>query len=111
MANAVNLIDGLDGLAAGIVAIASGTFLLYGLRLVQEGVIDESNPGPMWAGRGAGRVRGGLLPHNLHPAQVFMGDGGGAAAGRADGGGDGERGRALDGGVQRPRRSSSTRRY
>ena len=75
MANAVNLIDGLDGLAAGIVAIASGTFLLYGLRLAQEGVIDEANPGPMWAAVALG-VCAGFLPHNLHPAQVFMGDGG-----------------------------------
>src|SRR6478735_3437356 len=30
MANAINLIDGLDGLAAGIVASASGTCFLYG---------------------------------------------------------------------------------
>ena len=34
MANAVNLIDGLDGLAAGIVAIAAGAFFLYGHRLL-----------------------------------------------------------------------------
>ena len=33
MANAVNLIDGLDGLAAGIVAIASAALCIYGLRL------------------------------------------------------------------------------
>ena len=33
MTNAVNLIDGLDGLAAGVVAIASGALCLYGLRL------------------------------------------------------------------------------
>ena len=32
--NAVNLIDGLDGLATGIVAIASGALAIYGLRLV-----------------------------------------------------------------------------
>ena len=34
MANAINLIDGLDGLAAGIVAIAAGTFFLYSERLL-----------------------------------------------------------------------------
>lgn len=75
MANAVNLIDGLDGLAAGIMAIASATFLLYGLRLADEGVIDSSNPGPLWAAIALG-VCVGFLPHNLYPARVFMGDGG-----------------------------------
>ena len=75
MANAVNLIDGLDGLAAGIMAIASATFLLYGLRLADEGVIDSSNPGPAWAAIALG-VCVGFLPHNLYPARVFMGDGG-----------------------------------
>ena len=75
MANAVNLIDGLDGLAAGIMAIASATFLLYGLRLADEGLIDSSNPGPMWAAIALG-VCAGFLPHNLYPARVFMGDGG-----------------------------------
>ena len=39
MANAINLIDGLDGLAAGIVAIASGTFFLYGQRLDKLGLL------------------------------------------------------------------------
>ena len=75
MANAVNLIDGLDGLAAGIVAIAAGTFLLYALRLADEGVIDGANPGALWAAVALG-VCVGFLPHNLHPASVFMGDGG-----------------------------------
>ena len=48
MANAVNLIDGLDGLAAGIVAIAAGSFFLYGERLSDAGVIDQSNIGCCW---------------------------------------------------------------
>ena len=41
MANAVNFIDGLDGLAAGIVAIAAGAFFLYGHRLAnpENGVL------------------------------------------------------------------------
>ena len=75
MANVVNLIDGLDGLAAGIVAIASGTFLLYALRLGDQGVIDAANPGAVWAAIALG-VCVGFLPHNLYPARVFMGDGG-----------------------------------
>ena len=75
MSNVVNLIDGLDGLAAGIVAIASGAFLLYALRLTDQGVIEEANPGALWAAVALG-VCVGFLPHNLYPARVFMGDGG-----------------------------------
>lgn len=75
MANAINLIDGLDGLAAGIVAIASATFLLYALRLENVGVLDPANPGAMWAVITSG-VCVGFMPHNIHPAKIFMGDGG-----------------------------------
>ncbi len=75
MANVVNLIDGLDGLAAGIVAIASATFLLYALRLGTENVLDAANPGGLWAVIALG-VCIGFLPHNVHPARIFMGDGG-----------------------------------
>jgi UDP-GlcNAc:undecaprenyl-phosphate/decaprenyl-phosphate GlcNAc-1-phosphate transferase len=75
MANVVNLIDGLDGLAGGIVAIASATFLLYALQLGDEGVLDPANPGALWAVITLG-VCLGFLPHNVHPARIFMGDGG-----------------------------------
>ncbi len=75
MANAVNLVDGLDGLAGGIVAIASATFFLYALRLGNEEVLDPSNPGALWAIITLG-VCLGFLPHNVHPARIFMGDGG-----------------------------------
>jgi UDP-GlcNAc:undecaprenyl-phosphate GlcNAc-1-phosphate transferase len=75
MANAVNLIDGLDGLAAGIVAIASGSLCIYGLRLVHLGDLGTDNLGPLIAAIACG-VCIGFLPHNFHPARVFMGDGG-----------------------------------
>lgn len=75
MANAVNLIDGLDGLAAGIVAIASGTLCIYGLRLIVLGNLTPDNIGPLVAAIACG-VCIGFLPHNFHPARVFMGDGG-----------------------------------
>lgn len=75
MANAVNLIDGLDGLAAGLVAIAAGTFFLYGERLSDVGVIEPGNLGPLIALITAG-ICLGFLPHNFHPAKIFMGDGG-----------------------------------
>ena len=73
--NAINLIDGLDGLAAGIVAIAAGGFCLYSLHLVHLGSLSPDNIGPLLAAIACG-VCLGFLPHNVHPAKVFMGDGG-----------------------------------
>lgn len=75
MVNAVNFIDGLDGLAAGIMAIASGTFFLYAVRLADEGILAEGNLGPLVAIVVLGLCVG-FLPHNFHPARIFMGDGG-----------------------------------
>ena len=77
MTNAVNLIDGLDGLAAGIIAIASGAFFLYGHRLATVGVevIPPENPSPLICVVTAG-ICLGFLPHNFNPARIFMGDGG-----------------------------------
>jgi UDP-GlcNAc:undecaprenyl-phosphate GlcNAc-1-phosphate transferase len=75
IANAVNLIDGLDGLAAGIVAIAAGAFFVYGQRLVDLGVLSTNNMGPLIAILACG-VCVGFLPHNFHRARVFMGDAG-----------------------------------
>jgi UDP-GlcNAc:undecaprenyl-phosphate/decaprenyl-phosphate GlcNAc-1-phosphate transferase len=75
MANAVNFIDGLDGLAAGIVAIAAGAFCVYGLRLVDLGVLPSDNVGPLVAAIACG-VCLGFLPHNFNPARIFMGDAG-----------------------------------
>jgi len=73
--NAVNLIDGLDGLATGIVAIASGALAIYGLRLVDLGQLPADNLGPLIAVISFG-VCVGFLPHNFHPARAFMGDAG-----------------------------------
>jgi UDP-GlcNAc:undecaprenyl-phosphate GlcNAc-1-phosphate transferase len=73
MANAINLIDGLDGLAAGIVAIAAGAFSLYSVHLVQQGSLSADNLGPLLAVIACG-ICLGFLPHNFHPARVFMGD-------------------------------------
>ena len=75
LANAVNLIDGLDGLATGIVAIAATAFVAYALRLNDAGILFEGNPGSLIAVVTAG-VCFGFLPHNAHPAKIFMGDGG-----------------------------------
>ena len=75
MANAINLIDGLDGLAAGIVAIAAGGFFLYSHQLLKNGNITADNSGPLVAAICLGLCLG-FLPHNFHPARIFMGDAG-----------------------------------
>jgi UDP-GlcNAc:undecaprenyl-phosphate GlcNAc-1-phosphate transferase len=80
IANAVNLIDGLDGLAAGVVAIGSGTLCIYGLRLIDLGALAPNNIGPLLAAACCG-VCVGFLPHNFHRAKVFMGDTGAMALG------------------------------
>lgn len=73
--NAVNLIDGLDGLAAGVVAIASGALAVYGLHLQYLGNLPTDNIGPLIAVVTCG-ICLGFLPHNFHPAKIFMGDAG-----------------------------------
>ncbi|NDD96189.1 MAG: undecaprenyl/decaprenyl-phosphate alpha-N-acetylglucosaminyl 1-phosphate transferase [Actinobacteria bacterium] len=75
MSQAVNLIDGLDGLAAGIVAIAAAAFFLYSRRLDDLGALVQPNVGPLIAIIALG-VCVGFLPHNFNPARIFMGDSG-----------------------------------
>jgi UDP-GlcNAc:undecaprenyl-phosphate GlcNAc-1-phosphate transferase len=75
LSNAVNLIDGLDGLAGGIVAIASGTLCIYGLRLEDLGLLPATNVGPLIAALTCG-ICLGFLRDNFHPAKLFMGDAG-----------------------------------
>lgn len=75
MANAVNFIDGLDGLAAGIVGIGATAFLLYGIRLGQVELLLVGNVGPLVAAMVLG-ICVGFLPWNVYPARIFMGDGG-----------------------------------
>ncbi len=75
MANAVNLIDGLDGLAAGVVAIGAAALCVYGLRLETLGNLTPDNLGPLVAAITCG-VCIGFLPHNFYPARQFMGDSG-----------------------------------
>jgi UDP-GlcNAc:undecaprenyl-phosphate GlcNAc-1-phosphate transferase len=75
MANAINLIDGLDGLAGGIVAIASGAFFVYSWRLHDLGLLTSDNVGLLVAAATCG-ICVGFLPHNFHPARIIMGDAG-----------------------------------
>jgi UDP-GlcNAc:undecaprenyl-phosphate GlcNAc-1-phosphate transferase len=75
MANAINLIDGLDGLAAGIVAIAGTALYLFADRLSDSGFLEPSNIGPLIAVIAVG-ICVGFLPWNFNPARIFMGDAG-----------------------------------
>ena len=75
MANAVNFIDGLDGLAAGIMGIGATAFLLYAIRLGQVDLLLPGNVGPLVAALVVG-ICLGFLPWNVYPARIFMGDGG-----------------------------------
>jgi UDP-GlcNAc:undecaprenyl-phosphate GlcNAc-1-phosphate transferase len=71
--NAVNFIDGLDGLAAGIVGIGAAAFFLYYYTLTKRLGLDEQT-GPALASAILAGVCLGFLPHNFHPARIFMGD-------------------------------------
>ncbi len=75
MTTAINYVDGLDGLAAGIVAIAAAALLLYCERLADIGAVGPDNIGPIIAAAVLGACLG-FLPHNFHPARIFMGDAG-----------------------------------
>jgi UDP-GlcNAc:undecaprenyl-phosphate GlcNAc-1-phosphate transferase len=76
MAQAVNLIDGLDGLAAGVVGIAAGAMLMFAEHLDNaDRVIGDDNIGAVVAACVVG-VCLGFLPWNFSPARIFMGDAG-----------------------------------
>jgi len=75
MTQAINLIDGLDGLAAGIVAIGSTAFFIYSQHLAGLGLLSEPNIGPLIAIITVG-VCVGFLPFNFNGASIFMGDSG-----------------------------------
>ncbi|MGP4006172.1 MraY family glycosyltransferase [Streptomyces sp. 4N124] len=73
--NAVNFVDGLDGLAAGMVGIASTAFFLYAYRVWVSYGIEAAAPATLFAAILMGMCLG-FLPHNMHPARIFMGDSG-----------------------------------
>src|SRR5437764_15479290 len=72
MTNAINLIDGLDGLAAGIVALGGGALFLFADRLFKAHYLDGSNIAPLVAIIAVG-VCLGFLPFNWNPAKIIMG--------------------------------------
>ncbi|MHA7134622.1 MraY family glycosyltransferase [Oerskovia turbata] len=74
--NAVNFVDGLDGLAAGLIAIGGSAYFVYTYSLtVAASPTDYSNLATLVMAALVG-ICLGFLPHNFHPARIFMGDSG-----------------------------------
>ena len=73
--NAVNFIDGLDGLAAGIVAISGIAFFAFAYLLAVEFGLSRAGAPSLITAVLVGLCIG-FLPHNAHPARIFMGDSG-----------------------------------
>lgn len=74
-ANAVNFVDGLDGLAAGVVAIGAGAFFVYTYLLAAVENIERATTASLITIAITGACVG-FLPHNFSPARMFMGDSG-----------------------------------
>ncbi|WP_096334968.1 glycosyltransferase family 4 protein [Actinotignum schaalii] len=74
--NAVNFMDGLDGLAAGIVGIASLAFFIYSYILTRNATPGDYTSVACAAAAATVGMCAGILPHNFHPARIFMGDSG-----------------------------------
>lgn len=86
--NAVNITDGLDGLAAGLSAVAFGTFAIFSYiigrvdlsRYLQLFYLSDSGELTVFCLGMVGALIG-FLWFNTHPAQIFMGDTGALALG------------------------------
>lgn len=74
--NAVNLIDGLDGLASGVVVIAMVGFLVIALLMSDTPEVAIDNPHRIILCLAAIGAILGFLPYNFNPASIFMGDAG-----------------------------------
>ncbi len=67
--NAINFIDGLDGLAAGVAVIAAVTFFFVAVQTGQP-------PVALFLTTSLAGASLGFLPYNFYPARIFMGDAG-----------------------------------
>ena len=74
--NAINFVDGLDGLAAGLGMIAGMAILLFSLTVLhdQGGAVSAYPPAIISAALVG--ICAGFLPHNFEPSRIFMGDSG-----------------------------------
>jgi UDP-GlcNAc:undecaprenyl-phosphate/decaprenyl-phosphate GlcNAc-1-phosphate transferase len=76
VANAVNFVDGLDGLAAGVTCIGASAFCAYTYTMAYiDSNLNRATTPTLLTAAAAGACIG-FLPHNFFPARVFMGDSG-----------------------------------
>ncbi|TIC84079.1 MraY family glycosyltransferase [Nocardioides sp. GY 10127] len=73
--NAVNFVDGLDGLATGVVGIGALAFFVFCYQLTSINNTSRASTAALLSIALAG-VCLGFLPHNFNPARLFMGDSG-----------------------------------
>ena len=73
--NAINFVDGLDGLATGIVAICAMSFFGFAYLLAVVNGLNRAGAPSLITAVIIG-ICIGFLPHNYHPARIFMGDSG-----------------------------------
>jgi len=73
--NAVNFVDGLDGLASGIVAVCALAFFAFSYILAVDNGFSRAGAPSLVMAIVVGLCVG-FLPHNYHPAKIFMGDSG-----------------------------------
>lgn len=72
--NAINFVDGLDGLAAGLGMIAGAAILIFSLTVLHDqGGAVSAYPPAIIAAALVG-ICAGILPHNFEPSRIFMGD-------------------------------------
>jgi UDP-GlcNAc:undecaprenyl-phosphate GlcNAc-1-phosphate transferase len=73
--NAVNFVDGLDGLAAGVIGLGAVAFFLFSYQLAAVNGESVAISAALLCVALAGACAGFLF-HNFHPAKMFMGDSG-----------------------------------
>ena len=74
--NAMNFVDGLDGLAAGLGLITASAICIFSVGLLHDHGGDVLFYPPAVISVVLAGVCLGFLPHNFHPARIFMGDSG-----------------------------------
>ena len=76
LTNAMNFIDGLDGLLAGVAAITAFAVFIFSARQLSLSGDDSSASQPPLIAAALMGACIGFLPHNFSPARIFMGDSG-----------------------------------
>ncbi len=74
--NAMNFVDGLDGLAAGLGLITASAICIFSIGLLRDHGGDVLFYPPAVISVVLAGACLGFLPHNFHPARIFMGDSG-----------------------------------